>query len=220
MRDARWCLPLLAVIVAGCAAVSAEPVPTTPPPPPPPAPVVLEPPVMALAEAREVLRDLGYQVRDEVDDETRHAVIAFQKVHGLPRTGVVDRATDRALRAPLTPVARTSGPGFEVDLARQVLFRVEGGRVVRIYDASTGRDEPGKHTPTGDFRVRYQIDGWRYAKLGPMYRPSYLTDTGIALHGGEPVETHPASNGCIRLTDPTVDEIFGQLKPGTVVSVH
>ncbi|MGC7099511.1 L,D-transpeptidase family protein [Amycolatopsis lurida] len=223
MRNARWCLPLLAVIMAGCAAVEAEPAPA---PPPPPVPVVLappEPPVMTLSEVQLLLRGLGYQVRHTdgtVDEETRHAVTAFQKVHGLPRTGLVDRATDRALRAPVTPTPRGSGTGFEVDLAKQVLYRVEDGRVVRIYDASTGRDEPGKHTPTGDFRVQYQINGWRHAKLGPMYRPSYITNTGIALHGGEPVENRPASNGCVRLTDPTIDEIFAQLKPGTAVSVH
>ncbi|UJW35366.1 L,D-transpeptidase family protein [Saccharothrix sp. AJ9571] len=216
MRDLRWYLPLLSVLLAGCTAVEAEPAP------PPPPPVVLappEPPIPALPEVQQSLRTLGYLVGGS-DDETKHAVTAFQKVHELPRTGEVDRATANALREPVTPVPRGSGPGFEVDLAKQVLYRVENGRVVRIHDASTGRDEPGKQTPSGQFRVQYQIDGWRYAKLGPMYRPSYITNTGIALHGGEPVESHPASNGCIRLTDQAIDEIFPALKPGTAVSVH
>ncbi|MFI6029985.1 L,D-transpeptidase family protein [Amycolatopsis magusensis] len=218
MRDLRWYLPLLAVLLAGCAAVEAEPAP----PPPPPPPVVLappEPPIPPLPAVQQTLRILGYLV-GESDDETKHAVTAFQKVHELPRTGVVDRATANALREPISPSPRGSGPGFEVDLAKQVLYRVENGRVVRIHDASTGRDEPGKQTPTGEFRVQYQIDGWRYAKLGPMYRPSYITNTGIALHGGEPVESHPASNGCVRLTDQAIDEIFADLERGTAVSIY
>ncbi|PRX43299.1 putative peptidoglycan binding protein [Prauserella shujinwangii] len=170
------------------------------------------------------LRGLGYQVREVsgvVDDETRHAVVAFQKVQGLPRTGVLDPDTLAALEDPAVPRPRSAGRGFhvEVDLTTQVAYTVVDGEVRRIYDASTGR-EPAKRTPVGEFTVRYQIDGMRYAPLGPLYRPSYITDTGIALHGGEPVEPWPASNGCVRLTDPSVDELFGKLRPGTTVVVY
>lgn len=183
----------------------------------------------SVREVQQVLREHGYQVREvtgEFDDETRHAVIAFQKVHGLERTGAVDAATAAALRAPVRPVSQAR-PGFrvEVDLTRQVTYFLdERGQVERIYDSSTGRDQPGKHTPTGEFAVTRQINGWRYARLGPMWRPSYIgqggTDQGIAFHGGEPVETWPASNGCIRMTDASVNETYGWLKPGTRVLVR
>lgn len=186
---------------------------TAPEPPPPSVPVV-----------QRTLRALGYQVRKitgELDAESRHAVVAFQKVQGLPRSGRLDTATVTALEDPATPEPTSSGPGFhiEVDLGTQVAYTVRDGEVRRIYDASTGR-EPDKATPTGSFTVQYQIDGMRYAPLGPLYRPSYFTTTGIAFHGGEPVRSHPASNGCVRLTDPSVDELFGKLRPGTRVIVH
>ncbi|SDD34997.1 L,D-transpeptidase family protein [Actinokineospora iranica] len=177
--------------------------------------------VVALQAA---LRGLGYQIGTPgaYDDETAHGVIAFQKVHGLPRTGVADAATLAALRAPSPPTARTAAPGFhvEVDLARQVAYFVHDGVVGRVYDVSTGRDAPGKHTPTGEFTVTRKIDGWRHAPLGPMWRPSYLGYDGIAFHGGEPVRAFPDSNGCVRMTDRSVDETYGQLTVGTRVSIY
>lgn len=195
--------------------------------PVPVAEVKPEPP--SVRQAQQILHEQGYQVREvtgELDSETRHALIAFQKVHGLERTGQVDEATAAALRNPVRPVAQARrGFRVEVDLARQVTYFLdEAGQVERIYDSSTGRDQPGKHTPTGEFTVTRQIDGWRYARLGPMWRPSYIgqggSDQGIAFHGGEPVETWPASNGCIRMTDPSVNETFALLRPGTKVLVH
>ncbi|GAB3487495.1 L,D-transpeptidase family protein [Amycolatopsis cihanbeyliensis] len=173
--------------------------------------------------AQRTLRELGYQVREvtgELDARTRHAVVAFQKVHGLARTGELDAATLGRLDTPTTPRPESTDPGFhlEVDLGRQVVFTVRDGTVDRIHDASTGR--PGKATPPGDYRMRYQIDGMRYAPLGPMYRPSYFTTTGLAIHGGEPVETRAASNGCVRLTNPSIDELFPRLGPGTRVLIY
>ncbi|WP_165436347.1 L,D-transpeptidase family protein [Amycolatopsis suaedae] len=222
---------LLLVAAAGC---------STGVPAPAPAPVAAHvtlpaaPPFAVLAEGaagREVatlqatLRGLGFQVRRDdgrFDTETRHAVVAFQKAHGLPRTGVVDVVTSDRLRSPVLPRPRVSAPGFhvEVDLARQLVYLVRDGRVDRVYDASTGRDADGKRTPPGEYRISYQINGWRHAKLGPMWKPSYLDSTGLALHGGEPVEATPASNGCIRMTDPSVEEVYPLLKPGTRVLIY
>lgn len=182
------------------------------------------PAVRDLRRAQRTLRDLGYRVRKlsgTVDTETRHALVAFQKVHGLERTGSLDEATAHALVDPVTPKARSRAAGFhlEVDLGAQVAYTVVDGEVRRIYDVSTGR-EPDRATPAGRFEVLYQIDGVRHAPLGPLYRPSYFTYDGIALHGGEPVPPWPASNGCVRLTDADVDELFHRLTPGTTVLVH
>ncbi|WP_216215744.1 L,D-transpeptidase family protein [Amycolatopsis aidingensis] len=181
------------------------------------------PPVDPVPDAQRILRELGYQVREvsgKLDARTRHAVLAFQKVHGLARTGELDAPTLERLDTPVPPHPESLDPGFhlEVDLDRQVVFTVRDGTVRRIYDASTGK--PGKATPPGDYRMRYQIDGMRYAPLGPMYRPSYFTTTGLAIHGGEPVEARPASNGCVRLTNPSIDELFPRLGPGTRVLVY
>jgi lipoprotein-anchoring transpeptidase ErfK/SrfK len=176
------------------------------------------------SEVQRTLFTLGYQSRQvtgEVDDETKHAIVAFQKVQGLPRTGVVDDATAAALRSPRTITPRSTSPGIhlEVDIARQVAYVVTDGQVGKIYDACTGDNVGNRVTPLGDFHVYYQIAFMEYAPLGNLYHPSYITTTGIAVHGGESVEAVPASNGCVRLTDPSIDEVFPLLHPGAEVLI-
>lgn len=190
---------------------------TTVAPPPRPAPPTV-------AEAQQILHALGYQARQvngNLDDETKHALVAFQKVQGLPRTGVIDDATAAALRSPrtITPQHATAGTHLEVDIAHQVGYTVVDGKVDRIYDVSTGDNTGDRVTPLGDFHVYYQINYWQYAPLGNLYRPSYITTTGIAVHGGEPVEPVPASNGCVRMTDQSIDDVYPLLHPGAEVLI-
>jgi lipoprotein-anchoring transpeptidase ErfK/SrfK len=157
------------------------------------------------------------------DDETKHAIVAFQKVQELPRTGVIDDATAAALRSTLpkavTPRHAGAGTHLEVDIAHQVAYTVVDGAVNRIYDVSTGDNTGDRVTPLGDFHVYYQINFWEYAPLGRLYRPSYITTTGIAVHGGEPVEPVPASNGCVRMTDQSIDDVYPLLHPGAEVLI-
>jgi lipoprotein-anchoring transpeptidase ErfK/SrfK len=195
-----------------------------------PPPVVLPPAGLGVGskgpgvlDLQQRLRDLGYQARaasGTFDSETMHAVVAFQKLHGLERTGVFDAATRQALATPQPAVARVGGEGLhmEVDLGHQVAFVVQDGDVTNIYDASTGRK--GWETPTGDFSILWRINGWRHGRLGPMYRPAYFTKDGVAFHGGEPVPAKAASHGCIRITDPSINEIFSRLTVGTRVIVY
>jgi peptidoglycan hydrolase-like protein with peptidoglycan-binding domain len=188
--------------------------------------VPVKPAPPTVAEAQRILHDLGYQARQvtgTLDDETKHAIVAFQKVQGLPRTGVIDDATAVALRSTLprtvTPQHGGAGTHLEVDIAHQVGYTVVDGAVSRIYDVSTGDNTGDRVTPLGDFHVYYQIDFWEYAPLGRLYRPSYITTTGIAVHGGEPVEPVPASNGCVRMTDQSIDDVYPLLHPGAEVLI-
>ncbi|QUQ66917.1 L,D-transpeptidase family protein [Kutzneria sp. CA-103260] len=187
--------------------------------PPKPAPPTV-------AEAQQILHDLGYQARGvngTLDDETKHAIVAFQKVQGLLRTGVIDDATATALRSPspktIKPQHATAGTHLEVDIAHQVDYTVVDGAVNRIYDVSTGDNTGDRVTPLGDFHVYYQINFWEYAPLGRLYRPSYITTTGIAVHGGEDVAPVPASNGCVRMTDQSIDDVYPLLHPGAEVLI-
>src|SRR5262245_7154210 len=66
----------------------------------------------ALEEALGLLRSLGYWVDPGVeglDVSLRHALIAFQKVEGRPRTGVLTETELAALRHGHHPQARESG---------------------------------------------------------------------------------------------------------------
>ena len=162
-------------------------------------------------EAEQRLWDLGYwagRVDGQFDSDSRHALIAFQKVEERDRTGKLTREELNALRTAARPQARhTRYPHVEIDLARQVLFLIdETGEVARILPVSTGNGElymdQGKmhraRTPTGTFKVLRKIKGWRLSTLGLMYYPNYIFN-GIAIHGSFSIPTRPASHGCIRV---------------------
>ena len=91
--------------------------------------------------------------------DTADAVLAFQKVNGMSRTGRVTPALWRRLQTAHVPLARYRGPyrHLEVDKTRQVLFQVVGGRVVRIVHVSTGATG---NTPVGRWHVYSKIPGF------------------------------------------------------------
>ena len=164
-----------------------------------------------ISEARDLLDQLGYWVTSEAngnDASMRHALIAFQKVEGRQRTGVLTVEELEAMRVAQSPQALETGyPHVEVDLGRQVLFVVEAAGVsLRILPISSGSGEFFTEggvtrqavTPTGRFKVFRKIEGWRKSPLGLLYYPNYIYG-GIAIHGNPSVPVRPASHGCIRI---------------------
>jgi peptidoglycan hydrolase-like protein with peptidoglycan-binding domain len=185
--------------------------------------------VMAL-QAR--LVELGYWMGEpdgNYGQLTRQAVMAFQKVEGLGRDGVAGPVTQERLAAAGRPAPR-GGDGIEIDLERQVLFVVEGGRVTWALNTSTGNGEAYESstggtaiaaTPPGRFQVQREIDGLREAPLGTLYRPKYFNG-GIAVHGSGSIPAQPASHGCARLTNAAMDMLWstGAANIGTSVWVY
>lgn len=185
--------------------------------------------VIALQQRLAVLRyDVG-AINGYFGYDTLHAVVAFQKVQGLPRTGVVDAATARRLATAGVPALRhrLTGLQVEVDLTRQVLLLGRDGAVIRVVDISSGNDQPywdqGRRyiarTPRGWFQVERKINGVRVSRLGELYRPAYFYG-GYAVHGSPSVPPYPASHGCIRITNPAMDRLYDLLKIGTPVVVY
>jgi peptidoglycan hydrolase-like protein with peptidoglycan-binding domain len=139
---------------------------------------------------------------------TQQAVYALQKSAGIGRDGVVGPKTEKALDQGVRPKARSRG-GYvvEIDLKRQVLMLVDDGRISQVFNTSTGNNENYEQdgntyladTPPGKFKVSRDIDGWRDAPLGMLWRPKYFNG-GIAVHGALSVPPYPASHGCARLT--------------------
>ena len=178
----------------------------------------------AQVEALQVrLYDLGYFLAarsGSYDASTGHAVMAFQKQHGLARDGIAGPDTVAAL-AMASKVAPTRGTDrhLEISLADQVLVVVDGQGGAVAVDATTGK--ASTPTPPGTFSIFRQVNGWDPGPFGSLYRPKYFTG-GIAVHGGVPVVAAPASHGCVRLPDPAVDWLWGaDLAPiGTRVVVY
>jgi len=181
------------------------------------------------------LRALHYDVGSVTGSfgfDTLHAVVAFEKVQGLTRDGVVGSRVWSALVAPkqphlLHPIAGVAA--VEVDLTRQVLYYAVNGRIARILDASTGggyyyvgSDGTTQRaiTPTGHFSVKYKVNHWVTAKLGVLYRPAYFNYSGYAIHGEPSVPSYPASHGCVRITVPAMDRLYSKLYDGMSVWIY
>jgi N-acetylmuramoyl-L-alanine amidase len=155
----------------------------------------------AVAQLGDQLRRLHYAAPYGASYDSRmlDAVYAFQKVQGLPRSGVVDSRFWLVLANARTPAPRYSQPAshLEVNKARQVLYVVRGSKVALIVPVSTA-GLPGKFTPLGRFSIYRKVVGFDPSPLGTLYDPMYFTG-GYAIHGNPSVPPFPASHGCVRV---------------------
>ncbi len=152
------------------------------------------------------------------DYRTRDAVMAFQKVEGLARTGRVTAQVWEALGVAQAPAPGRPGTGIrcEVDLTRQVLFLVSDNKVTEAIHVSTGR----RGTRTGHFSIGAKYEGWVECVTldGKMYYPSYVVSR-TAIHGYKEVPPYPASHGCVRVPVWTAEQLYYELPSGTAVDI-
>jgi N-acetylmuramoyl-L-alanine amidase len=178
------------------------------------------------------LTTLGYwlgAVDGQFGDLTQQAVVAIQKVAGLDRDGVCGPVTWSHVDAGVRPVARSrKAVVVEIDKPTQTLVVANAGVVRWIFNTSTGSGRKYRQggkvhtavTPSGDFRVFRRVDGWDESPLGRLYRPQYFNG-GIAVHGYPVVPSTPASHGCVRVSLPAMDFLWGAggMRVGTRVLV-
>ena len=169
------------------------------------------------------LADLGYLPADGVDgvagEQTRFAVLGFQKWEGLGRDGVAGPATRAALDRARRPTPRTSAPGrrVEVLLDRQLALYVESGRVVRTLHVATGAR--GFETPAGRYAVfRKEQRSWSVPYKVWLPWASYFVG-GVAFHESPDVPAGPASHGCVRVPPADARWLYDRLPNGTAVTV-
>jgi hypothetical protein len=191
-------------------------------PPSPPAP---EPGVQSEAtrQLQQRLADLSYLPAAAVDgiygDQTRFAVVAFQKWEGLDRDGVPGPATQAALEQASRPTPQSAGGGRRAELLldRQVVLLVDGGRVVRTISVSTGA--AGYETPPGSFSIfRKEEMSWSVPFQVWLPWASYFVG-GIAFHEYPDVPPYPASHGCVRVPRYDAKLVYDFTPIGTPVIV-
>ncbi len=165
------------------------------------------------------------------EDANRQAIIAFQKLSGLSRTGVLTDSTIADIMRSSVPVPNDSIHAYhlEVDLNDQVLLVVDStDRVVHVLPVSTGTGQrfhyPGKgneyaRTPRGKFKIYHKVTGWKKSPLGIMFDPMYIMG-GFAVHGEPSVPSIPGSHGCIRLPMFAADELFRTTPVETEVIIY
>ena len=186
-------------------------------------------PRLALGARGIVVSQLGGQLRrlhyeapsgPGFDGRMLDAVYAFQKVHWLPRTGVVDARFWRALSNPRAPVPRFVRPAghIEVNKGLQVLYVVQSSRVALIVPISTA-GVAGAFTPVGRFAVYRKVGGFDPSPLGTLYDPLYFTG-GYAIHGNPSVPPYPASHGCVRIPMWVAPHLYRTVPYGETVYVY
>ncbi|MGH3103442.1 MAG: L,D-transpeptidase family protein, partial [Gaiellaceae bacterium] len=144
--------------------------------------------------------------------DTYQAVLAFQKVHGLPWTGRADASLWNALARARPPRARYGGDHLEVSKGRQVLLAVRSGRVTAAVHVSTGATG---NTPIGRWQVYRKVAGWDWVLWYPMY---FLR--GFAIHGYPSVPAYPASHGCVRVPMWIAPSLYSANPYGQTVYVY
>jgi PKD repeat protein len=177
---------------------------------------------LAVAQLGDRLRELHYAAPygTTFDGRMLDAVYAFQKVHGLARTGVADARLWQTLANASTPLPRFAGPGdhLEVNKGRQVLYVVRRARVVLIVPISTA-GLPGTYTPSGRFAIYRKVVGFDPSPLGTLYDPMYFTG-GYAIHGNPSVPPYPASHGCVRVPMWVAPHLYATNPYGETVYVY
>jgi L,D-transpeptidase-like protein/putative peptidoglycan binding protein len=161
------------------------------------------------------LRELHYalpRVDARYDLDTYQAVLAFQKVNGLPWTGRTDASVWRALARVQVPHARYRGTHIEVSKGRQYLLVVRNDRVEEVVHISTGATG---NTPIGRWHVYRKVVGWDWVLWYPIY---FLR--GFAIHGYPSVPAYPASHGCVRVPMWIAPKLFAQIARGQTIYVY
>jgi peptidoglycan hydrolase-like protein with peptidoglycan-binding domain len=175
--------------------------------------------------------DVG-KIDDAYDQDTAYAVTAFQKIHGMERTGRLTRDVAAKLRQQKSPPPPLMSEGgarrAEIDLPRQVLLLVVDNAVFKVLPISSGSgryySENGHSgraiTPVGSYRVAYSVKGWQHSPLGYLYNPVYFdANRGLAIHGSKSVPAKPVSHGCVRIPMTAAEWFPGQAPKGMPVYV-
>ena len=179
---------------------------------------------------QERLAELGYDVGDpdgRFGGRTSYAIMAFQKIEGLSRTGDIDdglQARPRRRQPPGAAGRRPLDQGGDRPQPPGAHASGVGGARTRILPISSGNGEEycvdGECdiavTPPGSFHIGRKAEGLEVAPLGELWWPMYFNG-GIAIHGSPSVPPYPASHGCIRIPMYAAPTFYDQVGRGTAV---
>jgi peptidoglycan hydrolase-like protein with peptidoglycan-binding domain len=161
--------------------------------------------------------------------QTVGAVLAFQKLYDLERTGIFRQDDWHLLGRAITGPGPAPEPNrIEVDLRRQVLYLIEAESVAGVFPISSANGESYRNsggrliravTPEGRFEFRRSRQGWWESYLGFLYSPFYFYG-GYALHGSNSVPAFPASHGCVRVEIEDMDFLKTRIQLGMPIYLY
>jgi len=169
--------------------------------------------VLALERRLKALHHVLRGVNRSYSTDTYEAVLAFQKVHRMERTGRVTRTVWAALGRAHVPRAQVAeGNHIEVSKTLQVMYEVRSGNVVRIVHVSTGATG---NTPVGKWHIYSKVPG---LNASGMYYSNFFTGA-FAIHGYHSVPAYPASHGCVRTPMWFAPGFYGRWAVGATVYI-
>ena len=116
------------------------------------------------------------------------------------------------------------------DKSDNVLVLKDGGRIVKRYTVSTGKDNS---TPVGTFKVTHKlVDPTWYKPGGGVYPAGHkkneigtrwigISKAGYGIHGTVEPEAlgRQVSAGCVRMKNEEIEELFTLIPTGTPVII-
>jgi len=177
------------------------------------------------------LRDLGFDpyILDGIyGPMTQSAVIVFQRARGLKADGVVDNATYRALGfspprptppAPGGPWGRPDRIRVLIDTSARRLQVYSDNRLLRDWPCAVGK--PSTPTPVGNWQILTKVVNPDWEVLGTRWMGLSIPTGNYGIHGtNNPASIgYAVSNGCVRLHNANVEELFDWAIIGTPVRI-
>lgn len=163
------------------------------------------------------------------DKDTAAAVQSFQISENLPATGMVNPVTychlETAVNTPLLPSARTvqrsnpSLPHTNIRIARQTrqLTLFNGNTPLRQYPIGIGK--PATPTPLGNFSIALKVMN-PGGVLGTRWLGLNFDAYGIHGTNRPWLIGQMVSNGCIRMHNANVEELYTLVHIGTTVFIR
>ncbi|QGG46962.1 L,D-transpeptidase family protein [Heliorestis convoluta] len=182
-------------------------------------------------EFQERLKELGFYegtIHGIYDSETVEAVKRLQNSRGVEIDGYVTEETWPLMESPME-VAQAEGarpftpppPGkvsIQADIQQHTLTILSDGEVYMVYPISTGKAKTP--SPIGDWKVIEKQKGWGGGFGG--YWLGFNVPWGLyGIHGtNKPWSIgHSQSQGCFRMFNDDVGEIYSWIPVGTIVEV-
>lgn len=190
--------------------------------------------IVPVGNLQEQLSFLGFPlmlVDNIFGDKTEAAVRQFQAGAGLEPTGVVDGETWRRMFGgePLSAELSKTGEGdrkqetnspqlfIRIVLSLRRLLLFEDDNLVANYPVAIGK--PTTPTPAGEFMI---ID--KLLKPGGVFGTRWMafTERRHGIHGTNQPDCigYAVSNGCVRMFNENVEELFDRVSVGTRVIVE
>lgn len=153
--------------------------------------------------------------------KNRTTVDLIKKINGLKGDNIYPKMKLKIYTAPFS---------IEIDKSRNVLVLYADGKTVKKYSVATGKNNC---TPVGEFKITDKLMNPTWFKTGAILPPGSPENAlgtrwmgfdkpAYGIHGTIEPKTigTQASEGCIRMLNKDVEELYGLVPSGTKVTIQ